>query len=91
LELSDSQIINALLTGSVQPGRLTTRTAKMVPARTVTATLSKLPQRQRCACKQCHQCVENQRWEAIYNAKFADPDYYKARPVRRSSSLSWGR
>lgn len=47
--------------------------------------------RARCHCGVCTLCVDNARWETIFNAKFADPDYYKSRPVRGGSSLDWMR
>ena len=47
--------------------------------------------RKQCQCGSCGTCLDNARWEAIFNAKFADPDYYKARPVRGGSSLDWMR
>jgi hypothetical protein len=44
----------------------------------------------RCACAVCASCVENARWERIFNEKFADPDYYRAQPTSLGSSLnSW--
>jgi len=30
----------------------------------------------RCACGQCRTCVENARWERIFQEKFANSDYY---------------
>ena len=48
-------------------------------------------QRSRCTCGGCTCCVENARWERIFNEKFADPDYYCPRPATMGSSLSsWG-
>jgi len=82
LELSDPQIIDALLVGFIRTKRRVPKTTK--PERGVIATL---PDRKECRCGTCSQCIENERWEAVFNAKFADPDYYKARPVRHSSSL----
>jgi hypothetical protein len=38
-----------------------------------------------CGCGTCTDCNENLRWERIFQAKFADPDYY-ARPGTRSGS-----
>jgi hypothetical protein len=32
----------------------------------------------RCTCGTCKQCLENARWERIFNEKFGDPDYYAA-------------
>jgi hypothetical protein len=84
MELSDPQLIDALLAGMVRSTRSAPekfRAAQPRPAKAVC--------RPRCACGACAQCKENQRWESIYNAKFADPDYYRDRPVRHSSSLDW--
>ena len=83
MELSDPRIIDVLLAGLASPRRLTPTNAKFVPA-----TRSKM-QRKRCSCANCPQCLDNKRWELIFNAKFADPDYYKDRPVKHTSSLDW--
>ena len=32
-----------------------------------------------CRCGTCWSCRENARWDRIFEAKFADPDYYKRR------------
>jgi len=43
-----------------------------------------------CNCGVCAACVENARWDRIFNEKFADPEYYRARPTTLGSSLnSW--
>ena len=42
----------------------------------------------RCQCGKCRNCVENARWERVFNQKFADPDYYKVLATRGGSSLS---
>jgi len=50
----------------------------------------KLPRRvmsRRCACGRCATCLDNARWEQIFQAKFADPTYYLRRPLQRGSSL----
>jgi hypothetical protein len=47
--------------------------------------------RKRCQCGGCTTCLDNARWEAIFNAKFADPNYYKSRPIRGGSSLDFMR
>ncbi len=44
--------------------------------------------RGRCTCGVCKVCEENARWEAVFNAKFADPTYYANRGVRVASPLS---
>ena len=41
----------------------------------------------RCRCGRCTTCQENDRWERIFQEKFADPNYYDPRPIRRTSPL----
>lgn len=50
--------------------------------------LPKRVSRGRCSCGVCKVCEENARWEAVFNAKFADPTYYADRGVRVGSPLS---
>jgi hypothetical protein len=45
------------------------------------------PQRT-CVCGGCATCLENSRWERIFNDKFADPNYYGPRPAPLGSSLN---
>ncbi|MBZ5575011.1 MAG: hypothetical protein LAP40_00460 [Acidobacteriia bacterium] len=81
VELSDSQEIAALLASQPQPQR---------PPTTPRARLStRSGRRHRCQCGGCPACAENARWDKIFNEKFADPNYYKAQPIRHTSSLSW--
>jgi hypothetical protein len=50
-----------------------------------------LPKRLRrhgCACGECQTCLENARWERIFNEKFADHSYYQDRGPQFSSPLS---
>jgi len=84
MELSDPNVIDALLAGMARSWRSTPEISKAAPPRP-----AKMGRRVRCACGECVQCKDNQRWETIYNAKFADPNYYADRPVRHSSSLDW--
>jgi hypothetical protein len=42
----------------------------------------------RCRCGACDHCAENARWERIFEQKFADPDYYAPRILRRDSTLT---
>lgn len=42
----------------------------------------------RCNCGICPTCVDNARWERIFQEKFADPNYYDV-PPRRGSSLAF--
>ena len=46
-------------------------------------------QQRRCDCGVCPMCLDNAKWETVFNEKFADPDYYNALPIRTGSSLSW--
>ena len=82
MELTDPKVIDALK-GAVERRSQTRRSRQVKPA-------EPLPERRRrCVCGTCPVCLDNARWEAIFNAKFADPDYYKARPIRGGSSLDW--
>ena len=45
-------------------------------------------ERKRCLCGECVPCIENARWERIFNEKFADPNYYRPRPAPLGSSLN---
>jgi hypothetical protein len=80
VELTNSNLIDALKS-EAQRRRRKPGAAKPLQAN---------PERQkRCTCGTCAACIDNARWEAIFNAKFADPDYYKPRPVRGASSLDF--
>ena len=46
-------------------------------------------QHRRCSCGRCAMCLDNAKWERVFNEKFADPNYYKAASTRGGSSLSW--
>ena len=41
-----------------------------------------------CECGQCRTCVDNARWERIFQEKFATPEYYHEIRTRHSSPLS---
>jgi|HubBroStandDraft_6_1064221.scaffolds.fasta_scaffold3784525_1 hypothetical protein len=45
----------------------------------------------RCQCGKCATCLQNARWERIFQEHFADPDYYAPRPVGHASSLGHSR
>jgi len=45
-------------------------------------------QRRSCACGTCKWCLDNARWDRIFNEKFADPDYYGRLTVRQNSTLA---
>ena len=42
----------------------------------------------RCNCGKCAPCIDNARWERIFNEKFADPSYYTRDRFRCSSPLN---
>jgi hypothetical protein len=40
-----------------------------------------------CRCKRCAACLDDARWERIFQEKFADPSYYGRDAFRTSSPL----
>jgi hypothetical protein len=78
VELTDPRIIEALLAGLA-------RDKQPKPAPKPQGVRRSSPVR--CQCGQCPRCADNLKWEVIFNQKFADPDYYKTRPVRHCSAL----
>ncbi len=50
--------------------------------------VARVYRRQYCACGQCKWCLDNIRWNRIFEEKFADPGYYGAIRVRHNSTLS---
>jgi len=46
--------------------------------------------RRQCHCGRCRECRDNARWESIFEAKFADPDYYRSALTIRYSSPLYG-
>jgi len=44
--------------------------------------------RRRCDCGACARCLDNAKWERIFNEKFADPCYYGSITLRHNSSLA---
>jgi len=44
--------------------------------------------RQYCTCGQCTWCLDNARWDRIFNEKFADPGYYGQVTIRHNSTLA---
>jgi hypothetical protein len=42
----------------------------------------------RCACGKCRACIDNARWESVFQQKFADPFYYSLRHPKQGSSLN---
>jgi hypothetical protein len=44
--------------------------------------------RRRCHCGRCHRCIENARWDRIFNEKFLDLDYYAGPRISYQSPLA---
>ena len=87
MELTDPKVLAALIKAA---GRQRQVRPSQHPLQ---APLSGGPieKRVRCRCGKCTMCIDNARWDKIFNAKFADPDYYTSRPARGGSSLDWVR
>lgn len=86
MELTDQQVLQQLLdSASPLPGKSGPR-----PPIVITESPSRrVPLRRRCTCGTCHVCLDNARWDRIFNEKFVDPDYYQDRSPRHGSSLAW--
>jgi hypothetical protein len=87
MELADARMIQELLAGHARISRVGVGCVKdsMLAGRTVT----RGPKARRCRCGVCSRCLEEARWERIFKERFADPDYYGARPVHFGSSMGW--
>ncbi len=77
MEIQNSETISALLASMGE-------TRGNHPLRTRSEAMSR---RLRCTCGHCQTCDENERWERVFNEKFADPTYYLPRIFKRGSSL----
>ncbi len=58
------------------------------PLRIAAPSPSRPQRRQYCKCGRCKWCLDNVRWDRIYNEKFANPTYYGGIVVRHNSSLA---
>ena len=91
MELSDEKVLEALLNDWER------RTLRKKPVRVSQPAISSSTEYQgpikktmarRCQCGTCRKCQETARWEQIFQAKFADPDYYTRRSISHVSPLS---
>jgi hypothetical protein len=41
-----------------------------------------------CSCGRCRNCLDDARWERIFQDRFADPDYYRQPRIRLCSPLA---
>jgi hypothetical protein len=71
MDLSSSELIRSLITAKRRPNHVAHRGGASAPRQPNYG-----DQRRRCQCGQCRGCLDNARWERIYNEKFADPNYY---------------
>ncbi len=87
MELADPRMIAELLEGSQRQMR---RPMKRLSNESVNLAEEgrRAPRVRRCHCGKCPTCMENARWERIFNEKFADPTYYTTRLVRFDSPLA---
>jgi len=86
MELADPHIIAALI--EAQRERGSKPRARRFQRRESDAD-SRSSRPRRCECGSCAFCIENARWDRIFNEKFADPDYYSRRKIGCGSSLGW--
>ena len=84
MELTDAKALKALFAALGAPPRPVSDRV----AQTVYQAPNKGKNSRYCKCRLCPACVENARWERIFQEKFADPDYYaEGLPMRWESSL----
>lgn len=57
------------------------------PSGDLSARASRPASTRRCNCGRCWICLDNARWERIFQEKFADPNYYTGLPIRHRSAL----
>ena len=82
MELTDRNVLDTILAFQMPANR------KFTEAKTdYQAPASKRGFR-RCTCRKCSSCLDEARWERIFQEKFADPMYYSKR-VRRDSTLNF--
>jgi hypothetical protein len=86
MELSDPSVITALLDGLERRQRQP-RARRGMPALD-TSSRVKVSTPRRCKCGTCAFCLDNARWDRIFQEKFADPDYYSRPEVKFGSALS---
>jgi len=85
LELSDSKLIAAALAAA----RTSIKQAKDGLRASTPQKRIRGREMRRCQCGVCTSCIDNARWDRIFREKFADPNYYKSRPIPHQSSLGW--
>jgi hypothetical protein len=81
VELADTAMLAQLLDRAVSAGTSRTHRAERRSG-------ERRAQRRRCTCGKCRVCLDNARWEMVFQQKFADPYYYSLHPPRQGSSLN---
>jgi len=90
MELADPRMIEELMAAHARFSSVRqVRRTRSTPPPAANAAASRSPKVKRCHCGECPRCVEEARWERIFNERFADPEYYKVRPTTFGSSLGW--
>jgi hypothetical protein len=82
VELADSAMIAQLMDSrsAARPARARRQDRGAAPAKRAVS--------RRCNCGKCRTCLDNARWELVFQEKFADPYYYSLHPPRQGSSLN---
>jgi hypothetical protein len=80
MEISDPDVIQSLLEDIRNPRKQARKPDDRYEAPT------RKSMRRNCQCGRCAGCLTNLRWERIFQAKFADPEY-RNRPRKGGSSL----
>ena len=52
------------------------------------SSVSSVTERRACGCGSCRACIDNARWERIFNEKFVDVEYYGGLRLSRVSPLA---
>ena len=82
VELADTAMIAQLLDRAAAASSSRTQRAER------RATAARRIPRRHCTCGKCRNCLDNARWEMVFQQKFADPYYYTLHPPRQGSSLN---
>jgi hypothetical protein len=85
MELTDSKILDALFAQKPKRRVRLRRAGQAEPTSPSRPIISRTP----CKCGTCARCLDNAKWDRIFNEKFADPDYYSPQPLQQGSSLGW--
>jgi hypothetical protein len=87
MEFADQRQLAPMLVASAARGR-PRRTRKSAGGPAAYEAPARKQRVRRCKCGTCASCRENERWERIFQEKFADPDYYLRSPIRCDSPLN---